>query len=44
MAEQVNNPPQPRRTLGDYWQRNNGEVANLGFQPVNPIAFDIKNT
>ncbi|MCI44120.1 hypothetical protein A2U01_0065359, partial [Trifolium medium] len=31
MAENVNNPPQSRRTLGDYGQRNNGEVANLGF-------------
>ncbi|MCI73576.1 hypothetical protein A2U01_0094840, partial [Trifolium medium] len=37
-----NNPP-PRRTLGDYGQRNNGELANLGFQPVNPVSFDIKN-
>ncbi|MCI97312.1 hypothetical protein A2U01_0118613, partial [Trifolium medium] len=47
MAENVQNPPsppQPRRTLGDYGQRNNGEIANLGFQTVNPVAFDIKNT
>ncbi|PNY05190.1 hypothetical protein L195_g001633 [Trifolium pratense] len=47
MAENIQNPPpppQPRRTLGDYGQRNNGEVTNLGFQPVNPVAFDIKNT
>ncbi|MCI63855.1 hypothetical protein A2U01_0085112, partial [Trifolium medium] len=28
-------PPLPRRTLGDYGQRNNGEIANLGFQPEN---------
>ncbi|MCI86213.1 putative transmembrane protein, partial [Trifolium medium] len=37
------NPPPPRRTLGDYGQRGNGAVANLGFQPTNPVAFDIKN-
>ncbi|MCI39493.1 hypothetical protein A2U01_0060725, partial [Trifolium medium] len=37
-------PPPPRRTLGDYGQRNNGETTNLGFQPANPVAFDIKNT
>ncbi|GAU41937.1 hypothetical protein TSUD_380420 [Trifolium subterraneum] len=36
--------PPPRRTLGDYGQRNNGGIANLGFQPVNPVTFDIKNT
>ncbi|GAU46634.1 hypothetical protein TSUD_284820 [Trifolium subterraneum] len=36
-------PPQ-RRTLGDYGQRNNGGIANLAFQPVNPVTFDIKNT
>ncbi|MCI32048.1 hypothetical protein A2U01_0053260, partial [Trifolium medium] len=45
MAENVQNPPPPpRRTLGDYGMRNNGEIANLGFQPVNPVAFDIKNS
>ncbi|MCI17422.1 hypothetical protein A2U01_0038569, partial [Trifolium medium] len=47
MAENVQNPPPPpppRRTLGDYRQRNDDEIANLGFQPVNPVAFDIKNT
>ncbi|MCI96860.1 hypothetical protein A2U01_0118160, partial [Trifolium medium] len=45
MAENVQNPPAPpRRTLGDYGQRNDGEIANLGFQPVNLVAFDIKNT
>ncbi|MCI30470.1 hypothetical protein A2U01_0051679, partial [Trifolium medium] len=37
-------PPPPRRTLGDYGERNNGVIANFGFQPVNPVAFDIKNT
>ncbi|GAU41074.1 hypothetical protein TSUD_284440 [Trifolium subterraneum] len=36
--------PPPRRTLGDYGQRNNRGIANLGFQPVNPVTFDIKNT
>ncbi|MCI79235.1 hypothetical protein A2U01_0100506, partial [Trifolium medium] len=33
MAENVQNPPpppSPRRTLGDYGQRNDGEVANQG--------------
>ncbi|MCI13436.1 putative athila retroelement ORF1 protein, partial [Trifolium medium] len=45
MAEDQANPPiQPRRTLGDYGQRNNRVMANLGFQPANPVAFDIKNT
>ncbi|GAU47100.1 hypothetical protein TSUD_403320 [Trifolium subterraneum] len=46
MSEEQANPPvpPPRRTLGDYGQRNNGGVANLGFQPVNPVTFDIKNT
>jgi hypothetical protein len=37
------NPP-PERTLGDYRQRNNDGNANLGFQPINPVSFDIKNT
>ncbi|MCI50861.1 hypothetical protein A2U01_0072105, partial [Trifolium medium] len=37
-------PPPPRRTLGDYGQRNDGEIANLGFQQMNSVAFDIKNT
>jgi hypothetical protein len=37
------NPP-PERTLGDYRQRNNAGNANLGFQPINPVSFDIKNT
>ncbi|XP_045822039.1 uncharacterized protein LOC123914922 [Trifolium pratense] len=36
-------PPPPLRTLGDYDQRNNGELANLGFQPRNPVSFEIKN-
>jgi hypothetical protein len=38
------NPPPPERTLNDYEQRNNGGNANLGFQPINPVSFDIKNT
>ncbi|PNX60028.1 putative athila retroelement ORF1 protein, partial [Trifolium pratense] len=37
-------PPPPLRTLGDYGQRNNGELANLGFQPRNPVSFEIKNS
>ncbi|MCI74189.1 hypothetical protein A2U01_0095453, partial [Trifolium medium] len=45
MTKNVQNPPPPpRRTLGDYRQRNDGEMTNLGFQPANPVAFDIKNT
>ncbi|GAU51890.1 hypothetical protein TSUD_416750, partial [Trifolium subterraneum] len=36
-------PTPPVRTLGDYGQ-NNRRNANLGFQPVNPVSFDIKNT
>jgi hypothetical protein len=42
--QEANPPVQPRRTLGDYGQPNDVGVANLGFQPANPIAFDIKNT
>ncbi|KAK2410388.1 hypothetical protein QL285_045753 [Trifolium repens] len=37
-------PPPPRRTLGDYGQWNDGKLANLGFQPANPVNFDIKNS
>jgi hypothetical protein len=37
-------PPPPRRTLGDYGQWNDGQLANLGFQPENPVNFDIKNS
>ncbi|GAU45321.1 hypothetical protein TSUD_84380, partial [Trifolium subterraneum] len=36
--------PPPRRTLGDYGQAIGGHNPNLGFQPVNPVSFDIKNT
>ncbi|GAU28118.1 hypothetical protein TSUD_295550 [Trifolium subterraneum] len=36
--------PPPRRTLGDYGQTTGGHNPNLGFQPVNPVSFDIKNT
>ncbi|GAU10050.1 hypothetical protein TSUD_422990, partial [Trifolium subterraneum] len=36
--------PPPRRTLGDYGQATGGHNPNLGFQPVNPVSFDIKNT
>ncbi|GAU45603.1 hypothetical protein TSUD_285720 [Trifolium subterraneum] len=34
----------PRRTLGDYGQATDGQNPNMGFQPVNPVSFDIKNT
>ncbi|GAU35739.1 hypothetical protein TSUD_370050 [Trifolium subterraneum] len=34
----------PRRTLDDYGQATDGQNPNLGFQPVNPVSFDIKNT
>ncbi|PNX76212.1 hypothetical protein L195_g032157, partial [Trifolium pratense] len=37
-------PPPLRRTLGDYGRRDDDELANQGFQPVNPVSFDIKNT
>ncbi|KAK2358323.1 hypothetical protein QL285_095517 [Trifolium repens] len=37
-------PPPPRRTLGDYGQWDDGQLANLGFQPANPVNFDIKNS
>ncbi|PNX89570.1 hypothetical protein L195_g045690, partial [Trifolium pratense] len=43
----VNNPPPPpppRRTLGDYGRRDDDVLANQGFQPANPVSFDIKNT
>ncbi|MCI74244.1 hypothetical protein A2U01_0095508, partial [Trifolium medium] len=35
-------PPPPRRTLGDYGLRNNGVIANLGFQPANPVTIRYK--
>ncbi|PNX69392.1 hypothetical protein L195_g064413, partial [Trifolium pratense] len=42
--EQVPPVPQPqRRTLGDYGRRDNDALANQGFQPANPVSFDIKN-
>ncbi|MCI34206.1 hypothetical protein A2U01_0055424, partial [Trifolium medium] len=47
MAEQHQDPPPPplpRRTLGDYGLRNNGEIANLVVQLANLVMFDIKNT
>ncbi|GAU32930.1 hypothetical protein TSUD_152910 [Trifolium subterraneum] len=36
--------PPRRRTLGDYGQATGGHNPNMGFQPVNPVSFDIKNT
>ncbi|WJX14409.1 hypothetical protein P8452_04679 [Trifolium repens] len=44
MGENPPPPPPPRRTLGDYGQWNDGQLANLGFQPANPVNFDIKNS
>jgi hypothetical protein len=44
IEEEVVMAIRPRRTLGDYGQRANGTVANLGFQPANPVAFDMKNS
>ncbi|GAU42733.1 hypothetical protein TSUD_287890 [Trifolium subterraneum] len=34
----------PRRTLGDYGLATDDQNPNLGFQPVNLVSFDIKNT
>ncbi|PNX65172.1 hypothetical protein L195_g062461, partial [Trifolium pratense] len=42
--EPPRNVPPPRRTLGDYGRRDNDVLANQGFQPANPVSFDIKNT
>ncbi|WJX48074.1 hypothetical protein P8452_34685 [Trifolium repens] len=44
MGENPPPPPPPRRTLGDYGQWDDGQLANLGFQPANPVNFDIKNS
>jgi len=33
-----------RQTLGDYGIRTNRCLITHGFQPVNPIAFNIKNS
>lgn len=32
-----------RQTLGDYCKRTNSRHISLGFLPVNPETFDIKN-
>ena len=32
-----------RVTLGDYGRLGNLEEVSLGFQPANPLVFDIKN-
>ncbi|MCH84281.1 hypothetical protein A2U01_0005112 [Trifolium medium] len=36
-------PPPPKRTLGDYGRGTNGDQEFRGFQPANPVAFDIKS-
>jgi len=33
----------PRITLGDYGRLDNIEEVSLGFQPANPVVFNIKN-
>ncbi|KAK2454451.1 hypothetical protein QL285_002009 [Trifolium repens] len=37
-------PPAPRRTMGDYCRRTDAGQISMGFQPANPVTFDIKNT
>ncbi|CAJ2677643.1 unnamed protein product [Trifolium pratense] len=39
-----NPPPPPRRTMGDYCRRTDTGQISMGFQPANPVTFDIKNT
>ncbi|XP_045830999.1 uncharacterized protein LOC123922316 [Trifolium pratense] len=36
-------PPPPRRTMGDYCRRTDAGQISMGFQPANPVTFDIKN-
>ncbi|CAJ2656660.1 unnamed protein product [Trifolium pratense] len=43
MAE-VQPPPPSRRTLGDYGRGANGDQDFRGFQPANPVAFDIRSS
>jgi len=31
-------------TLGDYGRLDNLDEVSLGFQPANPVVFDIKNS
>jgi len=33
-----------RITLGDYERLDNLDEVSLGFQPSNPVVFDIKNS
>ncbi|KAK2370199.1 hypothetical protein QL285_083268 [Trifolium repens] len=42
MAEEQ--PPPPRRSMGDYCRRTDAGQISMGFQPANPVTFDIKNT
>ncbi|KAK2436917.1 hypothetical protein QL285_021877 [Trifolium repens] len=44
MAEEQPPPPPPRRTMGDYCRRTDAGQISMGFQPANPVTFDIKNT
>ncbi|KAK2369112.1 hypothetical protein QL285_082265 [Trifolium repens] len=44
MAEDQPPPPPPRRTMGDYCRRTDAGQISMGFQPANPVTFDIKNT
>jgi hypothetical protein len=37
-------PPPPRGTMGDYCRRTDAGQISMGFQPANPVTFDIKNT
>ncbi|CAJ2663170.1 unnamed protein product [Trifolium pratense] len=36
--------PPPRRTLGDYGRGANGDQELRGFQPANPVTFDIRSS
>ncbi|MCI69273.1 hypothetical protein A2U01_0090534, partial [Trifolium medium] len=42
--EEVQPPPPPRRTLGDYGRQVNGGQELRGFQPANLVAFDIRSS
>jgi len=41
-GDSSNTGDQPRITLGEYGRLDNLEEISLGFQPVNPVVFDIK--
>ncbi|WJX68618.1 hypothetical protein P8452_52969 [Trifolium repens] len=44
MAEEQPPPPPPRCTMGDYCRRTDAGQISMGFQPANPVTFNIKNT